>query len=70
MSKETMSKKAKSKVDYLVSKEEFESYVQVQKIGAFNMLDPRARAMTELNREQYFHVLKNYGYLKDLYSIS
>jgi len=68
MSKQTMSKKAVTKVDYLVSKQEFASYVRVQQNGAYNMLDPRARQLTELSREQYTHVLKNYEYLQKLYN--
>lgn len=57
-----------NKFDYLVSKEEFEQYVQVQQSGKYNMLDPRAREMTTLNKEQWVHIVRNYGYFESLYA--
>jgi len=67
MSKETKQAEKVTKVDLLVSKAEFGMYKSVQNMGAYNMLDPRAREMTGLNKEQYTHILKNYGYLQELY---
>lgn len=55
------------KQDLLVSKSEWQEYRQVQKLGTFNMLDPNARMLTSLNREQWFHILKNYQYFVNLY---
>lgn len=57
-----------NKQDLYVSKEEFEQYVEVQQSGEYNMLDPRAREMTTLDRKQWMHIIKNYGYLKSLYA--
>ena len=56
-----------NKQDLLVSREEWVQYLDVKRIGAYNMLDPRARDMTNLNREQWFHIIKNYQYFVDLY---
>ena len=68
MSKVKNAEKEVTKVDLLVSKGEFAMYCSVQQMGAYNMLDPRAREMTGLNKEQYTHILKNYAYLQELYS--
>ena len=48
----------------MVTKEEFEDYVEVQMGGQYNMYDPRARELTELSREKYLYIIKNYGELK------
>lgn len=55
------------KQDLLVSKSEWQEYRQVQTMGLFNMLDPQAMRMTSLNREQWFHIVKNYQYFVNLY---
>ena len=57
-----------NKQDLYVSKEEFAQYLEVQESGAYNMLDPMAREMTTLDKKQWIHIIKNYGYLKDLYA--
>lgn len=56
-----------NKQDLLVSRSEWQEYRQIQSEGSFNMLDPRARECTSLNREQWFHIIKNYQYFVDLY---
>lgn len=32
-----------------------------------NMLDPRAREMTDMDRDEYLFTMKNYGALKEAY---
>jgi ABC-type transporter MlaC component len=59
-----------NKQDLLVSREEFMEYLDVQEMGAYNMLDPRAREMTTLDKEQWMHIIENYAYLKELYEIA
>ena len=56
-----------NKQDLLVSKEEWMEYLFVQRMGMFNMLDPMARSMTSMDREQWIHIIKNYQYFVDLY---
>ena len=40
--------------------ENFEKYEFVRQQGYFNMLDPRARQLTGLTKEQYKYIIKNY----------
>ena len=43
---------------------DFRTYVNVQKRGRYNMLDPRARAATGLERDRYMFVIENYDWLQ------
>ena len=45
----------------MVTKEQFMKYYDVQMSGVYNMLDPRARELTGLNKETYFDIIKNYN---------
>ena len=36
-------------------------YYDVQMGGVYNMLDPRARELTGLDKETYFDIIKNYN---------
>lgn len=56
-----------NKFDLMVTREEFAQYVNVQRTGLFNMFDPRARELTNLDREQWVYIMENYTYLEDLY---
>jgi len=56
-----------NKQDFLVSQSEWQEYRQVQESGSFNMLDPLARQCTSLDKEQWYHIIKNYQYFVDLY---
>jgi len=51
-------------MSYEVTKEEFEEYKNIQESGEFNMLDPRARARTSLNKNQWYFIIKNYNELE------
>ena len=52
-----------------ISKEQFESYVRVQKSGVTNMFDLRnVTALTGLNKEQCLEIMSNYGELDKKYS--
>ena len=44
----------------IITKEKFEKYLTVQKMGGYNMLDPRAVQLTQLSRREYLYILKNY----------
>ena len=52
----------------------FEAYLQVQEIGAYNMLDPRARELAqelsgiEIDRADWIYIIKNYSELKEQYN--
>lgn len=48
----------------LVSKEDFLEYVAIQEIGYYNMLDPRARQLTLLSKEDWSYIINNYSDLK------
>jgi hypothetical protein len=50
-----------------ITKEQFEQYLEVQKSGMYNMLDDRARLMTELTKEEYLTIIMNYDELSKKY---
>jgi hypothetical protein len=53
----------------LVTKEEFTEFVAIQESGVYNMLDPRARQLTLISKEDWIYILNNYGKLKSHYDI-
>ena len=50
-----------------VTKEQFESYCDLQEEGSYNMLDPMVRAICDLTREEHVAIMKNYDELKKKY---
>ena len=54
-------------------KAKFEAYLRVQEIGAYNMLDPRARDLAqelceeEISKGDWVYIIKNYSELKEQY---
>ncbi len=42
----------------------FKKYVRVQMGGRYNMFDPRARAATGMDKDEYIFVMENYDALK------
>ena len=46
----------------------FKEYKDVQESGEFNMLDPRAREDTSLDRMQWYSIISNYNELNAKYS--
>ena len=51
-----------------VSRDDFESYLDVQSYGAWNMLSGEARAATGLEEEIYSKIIKNYSGLSKKYN--
>ena len=52
-----------------ITKNQFESYVRVQKSGVTNMFDVRnVTALTGLNKNQIMEIMKTYGELEEKYS--
>lgn len=51
-----------------ITKEQFDEYKQVQDIGAYNMLDPRARELTDLSKQEWIYIIKNYKELDKVFS--
>ena len=47
-----------------ITKEQWDEYRYVQDIGLYNMYDPNARAMTDLSKQEWIHIMKNYSELK------
>ena len=56
-----------TKQDLYISKEQFNQYLNVQRLGLFNMLSEQARDMTNLSKKEFKYCIKHYTYLKDLY---
>ena len=50
-----------------ISKEQFQQYRDVKDSGMFNMFDPNARACTDLTKNEWISILKNYSELKQQY---
>ena len=51
-----------------ITEEMFKEYKDVQESGEFNMLDPRARKATSLDRGQWYVIIHNYNELNKKYS--
>ena len=51
----------------IVSKSNFEQFVEVQRTGLYNMLGPQARALTSLTRNQWIYIVSNYDKLEKKY---
>ena len=51
-----------------ITKEMFKEYKDVQESGQFNMLDPRTREDTSLDRRQWYAIISNYNELNAKYS--
>ena len=43
-----------------ITKEKFDEYKRVQMSGEYNMFDPRAREMTNLTKEEWIIIIKDY----------
>lgn len=43
-----------------ITEEDFLKFKEVQISGAYNMFDPRAREMTDLSKEQWIIIMKDY----------
>jgi len=53
-----------------ITKKEFESYVGVQESGVTNMFAVSTVSnLSGLDKEKIFHIMKNYGELKEKYQI-
>ena len=52
-----------------ISKEQFESYVRVQKSGVTNMFDVRnVTVLTGLDKKQIMEIMSNYSEIEKFYS--
>mgnify|MGYP003630958093 CR=1 FL=1 len=43
-----------------ITKEQFNEYKAVQSIGAYNMMSPQARELTNLSKAEWIFIMKNY----------
>lgn len=43
-----------------ITKEQFNEFKEVQEMRAYNMLDPRARDLTTLTKQEWVAIMKNY----------
>ena len=50
-----------------INEDQWNEYRDVQDSGMFNMFDPQARAMTDLSKNEWLHIMKNYSELKQKY---
>ena len=48
-----------------VTMEEWIQYRAIQDSGMFNMFDPQAREMTDVSRDKWIQIIKNYSELKE-----
>jgi hypothetical protein len=59
--------KEQTRQDLYITKEQFNQYLNVQRLALFNMLSEQARDMTNLSKVEFKYIIKHYDYLKDLY---
>ena len=50
-----------------ITREQWDEYRSVQDSGAYNMYDPNARGMTDISRQDWIVIMKNYSELKKKY---
>ncbi len=50
-----------------ITRDKWDEYRGIQDSGMFNMFDPNARAMTELTKQEWIHIIENYSELKTKY---
>ena len=50
-----------------ITKDEFLDYETVRRSGFYNMFDSQAREMTDLSKDKWIAIIKNYSELKDKY---
>ena len=50
-----------------ITKEQFNEYTEVQLLGAYNMFSPKAMAMTNLSKQEWLYIMKNYRELMEKY---
>ena len=58
-------KKKRKNMSVEITKEKFDEYKKVQMSGMFNMFDPRARAVTDLSKEEWVTIMQEYEKLED-----
>ena len=61
-------KKMRKNMAINITKEKFDEYKRVQMSGMFNMFDPRAREMTDLSKEEWVTIMRDYDKLNDAWS--
>ena len=50
-----------------ITRDEFRQFAEVRKSGLYNMFDPKAREMTDLTKEQWVEIMKQYSELENKY---
>jgi len=48
-----------------ITKEKFDAYKEVQMSGDFNMFDPKAREMTDLTKDEWVTIMREYEKLNE-----
>jgi len=48
--------------------EEFNEFEKVRQDGLYNMFDPKARELTDLSKEQWVAIMRDYSKLKEAWS--
>ena len=51
-----------------ITKDEFLDYETIRKSGFHNMLDPQARALTDLSATEWCAIMEDYSTLKERYT--
>jgi hypothetical protein len=58
-----LKKKENKMID--ITKAKFDKYKKIQKGGKYNMFDPRAREMTDLSKEEWVTIMREYEKLNE-----
>ena len=50
-----------------ITRAEWNEYRAIQDSGMFNMFSPDARAMTDISKDKWLYIIKNYSQLRKEY---
>ena len=56
--------KRRQRMSISVTQKDFLKFEEVRESGTYNMFDPQAREMTDLSKEQWFTIMRDYDKLK------
>jgi len=54
-------------LEIIINKSQFEEYEAIRAEGQFNMIDPRARELSDLSRNEWTCIQENYATLLERY---
>ena len=53
----------------IITREDFQRFVDVQKSGVCNMLSSQVETLAGITKEQHLHIIKHYGEISKMFDI-